>query len=98
LISQCDYFVGCDSVGQHMARAMNKPGLIFMGSTDEKNVSYPEYFTMYRKSDCAPVYSPIRLSGLDCEFADRMNDGIMKFSEKDLDKAANIISRNLYEQ
>lgn len=96
LINECDFFVGVDSVGQHMTRALNKPGLIIMGSTSEKNVSYPEYFTFYR-NDKKPEYSPIRLSGLDCEFADRMNDGVMLFSDKQIEEIANIINKNLYE-
>jgi ADP-heptose:LPS heptosyltransferase len=96
LISECDYFVGCDSVGQHIARAVNKSGLVIMGSTDDKNVSYPDYFTIYRNGK-VPEYSPIRLSGLDCEFADRSNDGIMSFSDQQIKEMAEIINRNLYE-
>jgi len=90
-IEQCDYFVGCDSVGQHMARALNKPGLIIMGSTSEINVSYPNYFTIYRNG-IEPEYSPIRLIGVDCEFADRINDGIMNFTDKQLNEIAKIIN------
>ncbi len=96
LISQCDYFIGCDSVGQHMARALDKPGMIIMGSTSEKNVSYPDHFDIFRNGK-QPLYSPIRLSGIDCEFADRMNDGIMEFSEEQIDSMSNIINKRLYE-
>jgi ADP-heptose:LPS heptosyltransferase len=96
LINECDYFVGCDSVGQHMARSLNKKGLVIMGSTDEKNVSYPDYFDFYRNGK-KPEYSPIRLSGLDCEFADRMNDNIMSFTDDQIEELSNIINRNLYE-
>jgi len=94
-ISECDYFVGCDSVGQHMARAMNKRGIVIMGSTDEINVSYPDYFKIYRNG-MQPVYSPIRLTGTDCEFADRMNDGIMKFTDKHIDEIAKIVNFEVY--
>jgi hypothetical protein len=83
MIAQCDYFVGVDSVGQHMARAFNKPGLIIMGSTFEQNVSYPDYFKFYRNG-VKPTYSPIRIGGVDCEFADRANDNIMNFNEQQL--------------
>jgi ADP-heptose:LPS heptosyltransferase len=96
LISECDYFVGIDSVGQHMAHALDKPGLVVMGSTLEKNVSYPEYFTFYRNG-IKPEYSPIRLSGLDCEFADRMNNDVMNFTDDQLTELATIINRNMYE-
>lgn len=94
-IAECDYFVGCDSVGQHMARAMNRRGMVVMGSTDETNVSYPEYFRIIRNG-MKPVYSPIRLTGTDCEFADRMNDGIMKFSDKQIDQMAKTINLEIF--
>jgi len=96
LISECDYFIGCDSVGQHMARSFNKPGLVIMGSTDEKNVSYPDHFTIYRNGQ-TPTYSPIRLAGIDCEFADRLNDSIMTFTDKQIEEIAAITNRGLYE-
>jgi hypothetical protein len=96
-ISECDYFVGCDSVGQHMARAFNKPGSIIMGSTFEKNVSYPDHFRILRKKGFAPTYSPLRLPGVDGDFADRSNDGIMSFSETEINEFANIINLDLNE-
>lgn len=85
MIAQCDLFVGVDSVGQHMARAFNKPGLVIMGSTFEKNVSYPNYFKIYRNG-IKPTYNPIRIGGLDCEFADRANDGIMTFTKQQIEE------------
>lgn len=85
MVSQCDYFVGVDSVGQHMARSFTKPGLIIMGSTFEVNVSYPEHFKFYRNG-VKPTYSPIRIGGIDCDFADRANDGIMRFNKYQLEE------------
>ena len=83
MISQCDSFVGVDSVGQHMARAFNKPGLVVMGSTFEQNVSYPKHFQFYRNG-IKPTYNPIRIGGIDCDFADRANDGIMNFTDEQI--------------
>ena len=97
LIEQCDYFVGCDSVGQHMARSLNKEGLVLMGSTHEVNVSYPDYFKFYRTPGRTPAYSPIRVSGIDCEFADRSNDGIMNFDHTQVCEIAGLINMRLYE-
>lgn len=96
LIAECDYFVGCDSVGQHMARGLDKPGMVIMGSTSEINVSYPDFFHIFRNGK--PFnYSPIRLTGLDCEFADRTNDGIMDFTDKQIDEMITVINKNLYD-
>lgn len=90
MISQCDYFVGVDSVGQHMARAFNRPGLVIMGSTFEKNVSYPGYFKFYRNG-VKPTYNPIRIGGVDCEFADRANDNIMVFNDQQIQEMYSIV-------
>ena len=83
-IEQCDYYVGVCSVGQHVAKAFNKPGTILMGGTDERSFSYPDHFSIIRKDGRSPVYSPWRLSDGDCEFADRSNEGIMDFTVEEL--------------
>lgn len=93
IISQCDLFIGVDSVGQHIARAFNKPGLIIMGSTFEKNVTYPDFFKIYRNG-IEPTYSPIRIGGLDCELADRANDNVMMFTKQQIEEIFQI-SRTL---
>lgn len=85
MISECDYFVGVDSVGQHMARSFDKPGLVIMGSTFEKNVSYPDHFKFFRNGR-KHTYNPIRICGIDCEFADRANDRVMNFTETQIEE------------
>jgi hypothetical protein len=90
MISQCDYFVGVDSVGQHIARAFNKPGLVIMGSTFEQNVTYPDHFKIYRNG-IKPTYNPIRIGGVDCEMADRANDNIMTFTNDQLYEMYSIV-------
>lgn len=95
LISNCDYYVGCCSVGQHVARAFNKPGLILMGGTNELNFSYSNHFKIYRKKNRTPKYIPWRLSDVDCEFADRENEGLMKFTTDELNEIISIIKTDL---
>lgn len=95
LISQCDFFVGICSVGQHIARCFNKPGLILMGATNEVNYSYPNHFSIFRKKDRKSFYTPWRLSEVDCEFSDRINDGIMEFSDHELNQIIEIVNSNL---
>ncbi len=96
LISESDYFVGCDSVGQHMARAFNKPGTVIMGSTFEQNVSYPEHFDIVRKIGHDPVYNPIRFGGVDSDLVDRLNDGIMLFCPEQLKEITDSICAKMY--
>lgn len=45
-VSQCDYFVGIDSSGQHIARSYNIPGSIIMGGSNTVNTTYPEFFNI----------------------------------------------------
>jgi ADP-heptose:LPS heptosyltransferase len=83
LIANCDYFIGVDSVGQHIARSFNKRGTVILGSTFEENISYKDHFTIYRNKT-VPTYVPIRLSGIDCEFANQLNHNTMNFNDEDI--------------
>lgn len=85
LIANCNYFIGVDSVGQHMARAFNKPGTVILGATLESNVSYSNHFHIHRNQH-VPTYVPIRMSNIDCEFANNLNSTTMLFDEVDIKK------------
>lgn len=86
LVEASDYFVGCDSVGQHMARAFNKPGTVIIGSTYPINTTYPDFFNIIEKADAIKTYSPIRISGFESHLADRYNDMCMNFSDEEIDQ------------
>ena len=84
VIEASDYFIGCDSVAQHMAYAFDKPGTVILGSTFAVNTTYPEHFNIIEKENIEKVYSPIRIAGFACEEADRLNDSLMDFSKDEL--------------
>lgn len=90
LIEHCDYFVGVDSVGQHMARAVGTPGTVIFGSTFPVNTSYPDYFQIIEKQG-VKKYSPIRLAGLDNALANRINDKLMDFEEEEVNEIFKMI-------
>ena len=83
VIEAADYFIGCDSVGQHFAYAFDKPGSVVLGSTYAVNVSYPDHFNIIEKKGFEKTYSPIRLLGFGSEEADRLNDRAMTFDSKE---------------
>jgi hypothetical protein len=86
LIENVDYFVGVDSVGQHMARAVGTPGTVIFGSTFPKNTSYPDYFQIIEKPG-TKKFAPIRASGmLDNMLANRINDKLMDFEENEINE------------
>jgi|9_EtaG_2_1085328.scaffolds.fasta_scaffold00086_3 hypothetical protein len=82
VINGADYFLGCDSVGQHMAHAMGKPATVVIGATFPENISYPDNknFTIIDNGKDKRRYSPIRLTQDEC--ADRNNEDVMVL-EKD---------------
>lgn len=82
IIAGADYFLGCDSVGQHMAYSLDIPATVVVGSTFSINVSYPnvEKFDVLDMGGTVRKYSPIRIT-MD-EVADRGNDGIMAMNDK----------------
>ena len=82
-VEAADYFVGCDSLGQHMARAFGTPGTVIIGSTFAVNTTYPDYFQIIEKEG-VKKYSPIRISGLESHLADRWNDTLMDFSDDEI--------------
>ncbi len=95
VIRGADYFLGCDSVGQHIAYALDKPATVVVGSTFAINVSYPNYekFDILDMGEGLRKYSPIRIT-MD-EVADRTNDGIMLMNEKIEDVIVESVEKNL---
>lgn len=95
LIHHSDYFLGCDSVGQHIAYSLDVPTSVVVGSTFGINVSYPDA----EKVDVLDMgghlrrYSPIRIT-MD-EVADRGNDGIMQMNEAVEDAIVVSVQKNI---
>ena len=77
VINAADYFLGCDSVGQHMANSVGKPATVVIGSTYPENISYPDNknFTIIDNGDGRRRYSPIRLT--QDIYTDRNNEDLM---------------------
>jgi hypothetical protein len=82
MINSADHFLGCDSVGQHMAKALDKTGTVVIGSTVPINITYPDddkFDIIDVGAENGRNYSPIRLT-IDDE-KDRQNDGAMEMNE-----------------
>lgn len=63
IISQTDYFLGIDSVGQHIAHSLGIKATVLTGATYPVNISYPENnnFNILDFGDKNRVYDPIRI-------------------------------------
>lgn len=82
VISQVDYLIGCDSVGQHIARATGTQGCVIMGGTDAINMSYPDYFRIIQRKK--PTYSPMRISGFQSNLAERLNKECIEYTDDEI--------------
>lgn len=63
IINAADKFLGCDSVGQHMAHALGKPAVVAIGATYPENISYPsnDNFTIIDIGKEDRCYAPYRI-------------------------------------
>lgn len=98
LVANCDYFIGCDSVGQHMARSFDKKGTVLMGGTFESNVSYPNYenFKFYRKPGTRPVFNPMRISPESSMQAEEANKDLMNFTPQEVNSIVSMIMEHMH--
>jgi len=81
IIKYADHFLGCDSLGQHLAYSMETPSTIITGATYPINVSYPDcpYFEILDMGEIHREYDPIRI--LPDERVNRMNENIMSMTD-----------------
>ena len=86
VIEIADHFIGCDSMGQHIARAFDKTATVVVGSTYPENISYPGHkdFDIFDVGNGRREYAPIRIT-MD-ERVDRFNDEAMELSKKQVDE------------
>ena len=78
MINSADHFLGCDSIGQHMVKALGKTATVVIGSTVPINITYLDddnFDIIDMGEEKGRVYSPIRVSFDDEK--DRANDEVM---------------------
>lgn len=84
IASQSDYFFGCDSAGQHLAYAFDKPGMVLFGGTTPTNCGYPGWFVNIEKGDDR-TYMPYRLAEFDMYIGETNNHDLMDFTREEID-------------
>lgn len=94
IINSSDYFLGCDSVGQHIAYSLDKPTTVIVGSTFAENVSYPDHnkVDIQDMGEGKRVYDPIRI--VPDDVVNRNNDGIMRMNSAIEDVIVKSIHKN----
>lgn len=94
IVNACDYFVGCDSMGQHYAHALNKPATVVIGSTYPENISYPENknFTIIDNGKENRIYTPYRVTSDPA--LDRHNEDNMILTEENYKKIIQSVKKS----
>ena len=95
-IIQCaDHFLGCDSVGQHIAKAVGTTATVVIGSTFPVNISYPndKEFDIVDLGEGKRVFSPIRLTAED--YQDMNNDECMSMTKDDVKNIISVCRKRL---
>jgi len=95
IIHAADYFIGCDSVGQHVAHALEKPGTVVIGSTFPENTSYTSgtTLTVIDNGKDRKIYSPIRMT-YDVRI-EKNNEYLMKLDDSTIKKIISDIKNKL---
>jgi len=95
VINAADYFLGCDSVGQHFAVSLGKKATVVLGGTFKENVSYPNYknLNIIDLGEGKRMYAPIRMCS--SEIADTNNEKLISLTEASLNKIIATVDQNI---
>lgn len=95
VIEIADHFLGCDSLGQHMAKALGTTCTSVIGSTYPINISYPDSpdFDIIDLGEGKRKFSPIRLTME--EEVERFNDEVMELDDDSFKKIITSVKKRL---
>ena len=95
VIQIADHFIGWDSLGQHMAKALGTTCTSVIGSTYPINISYPNSpdFDIIDLGEGKRKFSPIRLTME--EEVERYNDEVMELDDESFKKIITSVKKRL---
>tara|TARA_B110000503_G_scaffold113492_2_gene170364 strand:+ start:2806 stop:3825 length:1020 start_codon:yes stop_codon:yes gene_type:complete len=95
VINEADHFLGCDSLGQHIAKALGTNATVVTGSTYPINTSYinDPSVDIIDSGEGKRVYSPIRITSE--EEPDRLNDKAMDMTKEQINAVVSSIRKRL---
>lgn len=85
IIEAADYFIGCDSCGQHMCKALNKKASVMIAGTHRINVTYEGFHIIERDVKFYP--DAMRISGFHSHMSSRLNEPRIQFTDEEIEKA-----------
>ena len=93
IIDAADYFIGCDSCGQHMRKAFNKKASVVIAGTHKTNTTYEDFHIIER--DVPFHLDSMRISGFHAHMASRLNEPRIDFTQEEIEKAYQEIIENI---
>lgn len=93
IIEAADYFIGCDSCGQHMCKALNKKASVMIAGTHRVNVSYNGFHIIERDLPFYP--DAMRISGFHSHMSSRLNEPRIEFTPEEIENAYQEILKNI---
>ena len=93
IIDAADYFIGCDSCGQHICKALNKKASVMIAGTHRINITYDNFHIIERD---VPFYpDSMRISGFQSHMASRLNEPRIEFTQEEIKIAYRDIIKNI---
>jgi ADP-heptose:LPS heptosyltransferase len=93
IIGAADYFVGCDSCGQHICKALNKKASVMIAGTHSVNVTYDGFHIIERNVEFYP--DSMRISGFQSHMSSRLNEPRIDFTQEEIETAYQDIIKNI---
>jgi hypothetical protein len=93
VIGATDYFIGCDSCGQHMRKCFNKKASVMIAGTHKVNVTYDGFHIIERDVEFYP--DSMRISGFQSHMSSRLNEPRIDFTQEEIEKAYSEIIQNI---
>ena len=93
VIEAADYFIGCDSCGQHMRKCFNKKASVMIAGTHRVNVTYEDFHIIERDVEFYP--DAMRISGFQSHMSSRLNEPRIDFTQEEIEKAYSEIIQNI---
>ncbi len=95
IIQEADYFIGCDSCGQHMARCVGTDASVVVAGTHEVNISYPEKFHIIKREGVKYYPNPMRVSMMNSMLSDKLNEDRNAFTDQEIKDAIKEIRKRI---
>lgn len=95
VINAADHFLGCDSLGQHIAYSLGKPATVVIGSTYPENISYQDEknFDIIDLGNGKRRYSPFRITMDDN--TERNNEALMVLKEENFKQILDSVKQRI---